>query len=69
MKLSIRSHSQTAGQISQTRSVRPFFANTGRSGLCTRRSPRLFEQRPAATYFELLMSLPAKRSLPQLLHA
>jgi hypothetical protein len=67
MKLSIRSHS--AGQISQTRSVRRFFANASRSGLRTRRSPRLFEQRAAATYFELLMSLPAKRSLPQLLHA
>ncbi len=67
MKLSIRSHS--AGQISQTRSVRRFFANTSRSGLRTRRLPRLFEQRAAATYFELLMSLPAKRSLPQLLHA
>lgn len=64
MKLSIRSHSQTAGQISQTRSV----ASTSRSGPCTQRSPRLFEQRPAATYFELLMSLPAKRSLPELLH-
>jgi hypothetical protein len=69
MKLSIRSHSQTAGQISQTRSVRRLFANTGRSGLRTQPSPRLFEQRPAASYFELLMSLPAKRSLPQLLRA
>ena len=68
MNRSILARSQSAGSIPQIRNVRRFFANSSRNAH-SGRSMRLREQRPAATYFELLMSLPAKRTLPQLLHA
>jgi len=69
MNRSIPTRSQNAGSIPQTRKVRRFFANTRRNSLGAERLQRLSEPRSAATYFELLMSLPAKRTLPQLLHA
>jgi hypothetical protein len=69
MNRSILVRSQNAGSIPQTRRMRRSFANTTRNGLGIDRVLRLPRRHPAATYFELLMSLPAKRTLSQLLHA
>jgi hypothetical protein len=66
---SILTRSQNAGSIPRTPRVRRSFANTGRNSLGADRLLRLPQRAPAATYFELLMSLPAKRTLSQLLHA
>ena len=69
MNRSIRSHSRAASPGFEARSSRRLLAHTSRDVHRTGPPIGLRAQRPMATYFELLMSLPAKRTLSQLLHA
>ena len=68
MNSSILTDSQI-NRSAQAKIVRQFFSNPRSRSRNGNRPAQRPQNAPAATYFELLMSLPAKRTLPQLLHA
>ena len=72
MKRSHCKYTRAIGLMSRQRNPldgRRFGSQKCRDDLATEKPERLRQERPAASYFELLLSLPARTTLPQLLHA